>query len=287
VARRELIAACALIGGLGGALFGYMLARTGVWSGWHWNLVVALTICTTISATLLGWFLARPGDAIALGARAAWATFVAGSLNGGLMAIATAFTERGAHGEQLFLLLCAAAVFGALCAIPFAPAIIITAMTAGYADARQGSIAAQSQGGRVLRNAMVCLAIAAVLITKRTRDPLAVHLPAYVMFVALALFVVLCAIELRARRALRPTNDAAWEPAADAPTDERVIDYGVGHGVALLRAHDETYRAAIGVTEVRRGDREAARTIVNASLRGHAIAAAAVAAALAITSASP
>lgn len=284
MARDELVGACALIGALGGALFGFVFARSGTdWQYWQWGLVLTLTVCTTISATLLGLFLARRGGGVSVaGGRAAWASFVAGGFNGVLMALAMTLTKGSPAHAGLIELTIAAAIFGTVCAIPFAPAIIVATTTAAATDTRPQSIAARSQGRRVLRNAMVCLAAAGVCVTPDRRAPLAAHLPAYVMTIALAAAIGLLVIDAVVRRALRP-DDHAWEPAAEGMTADRTLDYGIGLELLMRRAHDETYRAGVRATELRRGNADRARAIVEGSMRGHAIAAFAVAAALIVT----
>ena len=86
MARRELVAACALIGAFGGALFAFVMARSDAHA---WGLVVGLALSTTLSATLLGLFLARSKcDAIEVGGRAVWGSLVAGAANGAVIVLA-------------------------------------------------------------------------------------------------------------------------------------------------------------------------------------------------------
>jgi len=267
VARRELVVACTLIGALGGALFGFALVRSGDRS----HLIASLTVCTALSATLLGWFLARRiDDAIVVGGRAVWASFVAGAFNGVLMIVPVGmFGHLGSAGVEAAL---AAAIFGTICAIPFAPAIIVVAMTAAYADARADSIAARSQGRRVLRNAVVCLASAAGLFGA-LRAERAAHVPLFVSATALGVIAIVIALELHALRRLAP-RAGSWEPAPDGIRVDETLDYGVGLELWIRRAHDETYREVAAAIEVHRGDRERARGLIVDSLRGHGLASA-------------
>jgi hypothetical protein len=277
MARRELVIACGLIGAFGGLLLGYVFARTGGFRHWHWNLVVAPTVCTAISATALGAFLARPAAAMVVGGRAAWASFLAGSFNGVLMVVPVSLFEP--HGPASAALLLPAALFGAVCALPFAPAIVVVAMTAAYADARVDSIAARSQGRRVVRNALVCAGAAAALIGRRAEDPWFVHLPLYVLGLAVFAVLAFAIVELVAIRALGRLDAGSWEPVADGVPIADAVDYGVGFGTRVRRAHDETYRASARVIEARRGDAARAIEVLRETLRGHAVAASACAAA--------
>lgn len=267
MARRELVVACTLIGALGGALFGYALVRSGERS----HLIASLTVCTALSATLLGWFLARRTDGATLvGGRAVWASFVAGAFNGVLMIVPVGmFGHVGAGGLGA---IAAAAIFGTICAIPFAPAIIVVAMTAAYADARADSIAARSQGRRVVRNAVVCLASAAALFGV-LRAERAARVPLFVSASALAVLAIAIALELHALRRVAPPS-GSWEPAPDGVRVDETLDYGVGHDLWIRRAHDETYREPAAALEVHRGDRRRARAVIVASLRGHGLASA-------------
>ncbi len=287
MARRELVIACALIGAFGGAMFGFVFARNGSgWQHWQWGVVVALTASTAISATLLGVFLARGGDAPAIASgRAAWASFVAGSFNGVLMVFAMAVQRDVSSHENLLGLLFGAAIVGVFCAIPFAPALIVVTATAASSDARARSVAARAQGRSVIRNAMLCLAVAAAFIVPNPRAPLAVHVPAYVMALAIAAAIVLFAIDLAVYRALR-LDDGPWEPAPHDISAERTIDYGLGFDLVMRRAHDETYRERVRAIELRRGSVDRARAVVASAMRGHAIAAVVVATA-AFVSVSP
>lgn len=268
MARKELVIGCALIGAFGGALFGYAITRVGTW-----GVVAALTVCTAVSATLLGWFLARRADdALVVGGRATAMSFVAGAFNGVLLVIPMSLVGR--HVAASLGMALAAAVAGTLAAIPFAPAIIVVAMTAAYADARTDSIAGRSQGRRVVRNALACVAVAGALIGRRAQDPLAAHVPLYVAGGAALLLFAIVALELYALGTLPAQPSVGWEPAPDGVELDHVVDYGVGVFVTIRRASGDGYRDAPITVDARRGDRANARALLRASLRGHAVASA-------------
>jgi hypothetical protein len=273
MARRELIAAYAMLGALGGALFGYGLQRPHTYRG-AWDLILALTVCTAISATLLGIVLTRKplSDAHVAGSRATALSFVFGALNGVLMVVAMALA-KGSPGGLVIGIALFGAMFGGVCALPFIPATVAVAVTAARATGRAGSIAGEAQRRRVLRVAALCLAIASITVPPRASTSLWLHVPLHVTNICLALIVALLFVELAAASTLRKTTLVGFEPAA-FPVDTRAhVDFGLGNEMLIRRAHDETYRADVGVAAVVRGDRAWAIETVNASLRGHAIAA--------------
>ncbi len=281
MARRELIAACGLIGALGGALFGYALQRPHTYRG-SWDLVLALTGCTAISATLLGIALTRTplADAHRAGARATALSFAFGALNGVLMVAAMALL-KGAPGTVLIGIALFAAMFGGVCALPFIPAMVAVAVTAARVTARPGSIADAAQRRRILRVAALSLAIASALLPRRGTTSIWLHLPMHVANVALALIVALLFAELAALARLKKSAlGPEWEPSTiDAPPD---VDFGLGSERFIRRAHDETYRHELGVSAIVHGDRDRALDAVRTSLRGHSLAGGIAALALAV-----
>lgn len=276
MARRELVAACGLIGALGGALFGYGLARPLHSYRGSWDMVLALTICTAISGTLLGLSLGRRpfSDAHQAGARATAHSFLFGGVNGALMVVAMAFFKGSIPGVETVMVLFFAAMFGGVCSIPFIPAMAAVAVAASRVDARPGSIAEAAQRRRIVRVAALCLSVAAIVLPARHGLPIWKHLPIHVTNLALAGIVALVAVELAVLASLRRRKfGPEWVTGVsnDAPPS---IDFGVGTEVLIRRASDETYRTDAIAAEVVRGDRERAMGIVKGSLRGHLIAAA-------------
>ena len=270
MARKELIAACALIGALGGALFGATVAPPHHSYRGSWEAVIGFALCTALSATLLGFVLARrpAPDTFDAVTRAVGFSFVFGALNAALMVASMSILHGRPSGGAVFMVIAIAAVVGAICAVPFIPAIIAVAVTAHDATARGDSIAEHAQRRRVLRVAAMSLALAG-LVVPVSRIPIRFRVPAYVTGLALLILATLLAIELAAWRSLRHANQTS-------------IDYGVGDELIVTRAYDETYRCDAVVASVVKGSRETARAIAGHSLRGHAIALAIALSALAI-----
>lgn len=278
MARRELIIACGLLGALGGALFGYGLQSPRSYRG-SWDVIVALTVCTAISATLLGVMLARGpvGDAHQAGSRATALSFAFGALNGVLMVAAMSIC-KGSPGGLVLGIALFAALFGAVCALLFIPAVVAVSVAASRVTARPGSVADGAQRRRVLRVAALCLAIAAVVLPRGSRS-IWLHVPLHVTNLALALIVAVTAVELSAWLRLQQARlGPEWEPSTtDAPPD---VDFGLGSERFVRRAHDETYRTEVAIGAVVHGDHARALDAVRTSLRGHALGAGVAAASL-------
>lgn len=282
MARRQLLAAYALIGALGGALFGYGFARPLHTYRESWEFVLALAACTALSATLLGLCVTRTptDDAHVAGSRATAWSFFFGAFNGVLLVVVTS-VAKGSPGGLFIGIALGAAIVGGVCSLPFIPAMVAVAVTAARATGRMGSIAGDAQRRRVLRVAALCLAIASIVLPPRPSTSLWLHVPLHVTNIALAIIVALLFVELAAAASLRKSAlGPEWEPSeakTDAPTE---LDFGLGNDVFIQRAHDETYRRDLAVRAVIRGDRARAIDTVRTSLRGHVIAAGIAAASL-------
>lgn len=260
MARRDLIVACGLIGALGGGLFGYAIGRPYNAYRHSWDFVLALSLCTALSASLLGHFLAKvKGDAHAAGMRATWLSFVFGAFNGVLMTFATSFLHGAPNATEILFVIFIAAIFGGVCAIPFIPAIVAVAISAARVNARKDSVAEAAQRRKILRTAALALALASALIPE-SRVPLHFHLPLHVTNVAIAIIVALIVSEVSLLRALREA----------AP--QRSMDYGLGGETVTLADADETYRKPVTVHAVIHGDRARALETARVAMRGHLIA---------------
>ena len=154
-------------------------------------------------------------------------------------------------------------------------------MTAAYADARPASIAHRSQGRCTIRNALVCISVASALITPGYATRLDEHLPVYVMAVAELFLILLAATEVHHRA--RIASDGDWQPLLDGIRADRVVDYGIGLDMFMRDARSATYREQAAAVEVRHGDPIRTHAVLARSLRGHALAAAGVAVAIAAT----
>jgi hypothetical protein len=282
MARREVVASCGLIGALGGALFGYAIMRPHYTYRGSWDFVLALTVCTAISGTLLGLFLrTERADAHAAGMRATWLSFVFGGLNGALMILAMSFLKGAPRGGDAIFIIGFAAIFGGVCSIPFIPAIAAVAVMATKVDGRPNTIVEGAQRRRVLRVALMSLAIAAAFVPRSERVPFHLHLPMVVIGVAVVSTVILIVIDLFALDALRGSSiDGDLEPASREVVPD--IDFGVGGERLMVRAYDSTYRADVVPSVVVYGSRAEALARVEKTLRGHAIALGVTVAALAL-----
>ncbi|MBI2388269.1 MAG: hypothetical protein HYV09_01520 [Deltaproteobacteria bacterium] len=288
-ARGELIASCAAIGALGGALFGWLFARPlPTWPYWTWEPVATFGVATAISATLLGWVLSRatttPREAMM---RGALSTMAAGAFNGALLVVYSQLfqTRDPLHFGTLGLLV-VATLGGAVFAIPFVPAVVSVAISAARVQARRATIAGGSQRRRVVRAAVTSLALAAMFIPLNRLVPWFALLPVDVAVFALVVTVGLVLLDVNAARVLaRATRGPDWVPAPRVPDGAAMLDFGIGDELWVRRVNDETYRAAAKVPLAQRGDAFMARAVVRDTLRGHAVAAALCVASLAVLAA--